>query len=124
METPEEQRRKDVVQADALIKQRTRYGVRPKQAGNLVNQLMARRGIAQQQYNNELASTWDQVVGPQWNQLTKPANLNRGVLEILVANSLVNQQLTFEKKKLLEKMKQAMPEMNLKALRFSVGNVN
>ena len=119
-----EQKRKDVAQADTLIKQRTRYGVRPKTASHLVNQLLSRHGIAQQQNANELQSAWDNVVGPKWNQLTRPAILKRGVLEIVVANSLVNQQLTFEKQKLIKSMQKLMPEMKLKDLRFRVGNVN
>jgi hypothetical protein len=119
-----EQQRKDVAQADSLIKRRTRYGVRPKTASHLVNQLLSRHGIAQQQNANELQSIWDSVVGAKWNQLTRPANLKRGVLEIVVANSLVNQQLTFEKHKLLKSMQKLMPDMKLKDLRFRVGNVN
>lgn len=124
MESENAETRKDVAQADALIKQRKRFGVRPKTAGHLVNQLLARHGIAQQQYANELQANWDQVVGAKWNQLTRPAQLNRGVLEIIVANSMVNQQLTFEKQKLLKSMQKLMPNLNLKDLRFRVGKVN
>ncbi len=124
MESESSEKRKDVVQADSLIKQRTRYGVRPKPAGHLVNQLLARHGIAQQQYANELQASWDEVVGAKWNQLTRPANLNRGVLEVMVANSMVNQQLTFEKHKLLKSMQKLMPDLKLKDLRFRVGKVN
>ena len=124
MESENAETRKDIAQADTLIKQRTLFGVRPKSAGHLVNQLMARHGIAQQQYANELQSTWDQVVGTKWNQLTRPAQLNRGVLEVIVANSMVNQQLTFEKQNLLKSMQKLMPSLKLKDLRFRVGNVN
>lgn len=119
-----EQQRKDVAQADALIKERTRYGVRPKKAGSLVNQLMIRRGVAQQQFTGEIQACWDQVVGPKWNQLTQPGNLHRGVLEVVVANSLVNQQLTFEKQKFIKSMQKLLPDLKLKDLRFRVGKVN
>lgn len=124
MESENAETRKDIAQADTLIKQRTQFGVRPKSAGHLVNQLMARHGIAQTQYANELQSTWDQVVGAKWNQLTRPAQMNRGVLEVIVANSMVNQQLTFEKQNLLKSMQKLMPSLKLKDLRFRVGNVN
>ena len=124
MESENAETRKDVAQADTLIKQRTKYGVRPKSASHLVNQLLARHGIAQQQYANELQANWDQVVGAKWNQLTRPAQLNRGVLEVIVANSMVNQQLAFEKQNLLKSMQKLMPNLKLKDLRFRVGNVN
>ncbi len=115
---------KDVVQADELVKRRTLYGVRPKKAGAVVNQLLTRHGIAQQQHNQQLRSNWDTAVGTKWNQLSLAGNISRGVLEVTVANSLVNQQLTFEKKKLLTTMQKLMPEAKLKDLRFRVGNVN
>jgi len=118
------QTNKDVTQADDLVKQRTLYGVRPKKARSLVNQLLTRRGIAQQQHNQQLRSNWDAAVGPKWNQLSLAGNISRGVLEVTVANSMVNQQLTFEKKKLLTTMQKLMPEAKLKDLRFRVGNVN
>lgn len=124
MESENAETRKDVAQADTLIKQRTQFGVRPKSAGHLVNQLLARHGIAQQQYANELQASWDQVVGAKWNQLTRPAQLNRGVLEIIVANSMVNQQLAFEKQNLLKSMQKLMPNLKLKDLRFRVGKVD
>ena len=118
------QTNKDVVQADELVKRRTLYGVRPKKAGSVVNQLLTRHGISQQQHNQQLRSNWNAAVGPKWNQLSLAGSISRGVLEVTVANSLVNQQLTFEKKKLLTTMQKLMPEAKLKNLRFRVGNVN
>ena len=119
-----ERNKKDVVQADDLVKQRTLYGVRPKKAQTFVNQLLTRRGIAQQQHNQQLRSYWDLAVGPKWNQLSLAGNISRGVLEVTVANSMVNQQINFQKKKLLTTMQNLMPEAKLKDLRFRLGNVN
>ena len=90
----------------------------------MVNQLLTRHGISQQQHNQQLRSNWNAAVGPKWNQLSLAGSISRGVLEVTVANSLVNQQLTFEKKKLLTTMQKLMPEAKLKNLRFRVGNVN
>ena len=114
---------KDIVNADELIRQRTIYGVRPKKASQSVSQLMARRGIGQEQFNDELRSKWNQAVGAKWNQLSMAGNINRGVLEIVVANSMVNQQLAFEKKKLVSTMQKLMPNLKLKDLRFRVGKI-
>ena len=120
----DERERKDVEQADALIKQRTRYGVRPKKASSFVNRLLSQRGIAQEQSHGEIRSNWDEVVGPKWNQLSLANGMSRGVLQVTVANSIVNQQLEFQKKKLLQSMQKRLPDITLKDIRFRVGNVN
>ena len=85
---------------------------------------MARKGYAQTESVAELESIWNKVAGPKWKSKTKVGVIRRGVLEITVSNSTVNQQLEFEKRKLLTELKLHLPKNNLKDLRFRVGIVN
>ena len=85
---------------------------------------MARKGYAQTETANELESTWNGIVGNQWQTKTKVGTIRRGALEIIVSNSAVNQQLDFQKKKILNQLQTQLPKYNLKDLRFRVGNIN
>lgn len=118
------QEQKDISQADTLIKKRTLFGVRPKKVSGVINRLLAKKGIAQSQFNEELRTCWKNAAGDKWYQLTLPGKISRGVLEVTVANAMVNQQLTFKKRQLLKQMQQMMPESNLKDIRFRVGKVD
>ena len=114
----------DFTQANDLVKSRQRYARRPKRPADILAQLMARKGYAQTETANELESTWNQVVGKQWQSKTKVGMIRAGVLEVLVSSSAANQQLGFQKKKILSELQKRLPKNNLKDLRFSVGNVD
>lgn len=85
---------------------------------------MARKGYAQTETADELATVWQKVAGPKWKTKTKVGIIRRGVLEIMVSSSIVIQQLEFEKRKLLSELQAQLPKNNLKDLRFRIGNVN
>ena len=114
----------DFSQAQDLVKSRQRFSRRPKRPAHILGQLMARKGYAQTESVAELESIWNKVAGPKWKSKTKVGVIRRGVLEITVSNSTVNQQLEFEKRKLLTELKLHLPKNNLKDLRFRVGIVN
>lgn len=85
---------------------------------------MARKGYAQTESANELESVWNNTVDPKWKTKTKVGVIRRGVLEIVVSNSNVNQHLEFAKRKLLTQLQTKLPKYNLQDLRFRVGNVS
>lgn len=114
----------DFNQANDLVKQRQRFSRRPKRMGNILAQLMARKGYAQDQSHSELESIWIEIAGPEWQQNTKVGVIRQGVLEIVVSNSSANQQLNFKKRKLLAELQARLPKNNIKDLRFRTGNVS
>jgi hypothetical protein len=114
----------DFAQAQDLVKSRQRYFRRPKSAAQVLGNLMARKGYAQTESANELESIWNNIVEPKWKTKTKVGSIRRGVLEIMVSNSNVNQHLEFAKRKLLTELQTQLPKYNLKDLRFRVGNVS
>ncbi|MFT5300813.1 MAG: hypothetical protein ACI87E_000439 [Mariniblastus sp.] len=114
----------DFSQANELVKSRQRYFRRPKRPADILSRLMARKGYAQTETANELEDTWNQVAGEKWKSKTKVGIVRAGVLEILVCNSSANQQLGFQKKKILTELQQKLPKNNLKDLRFTIGNIN
>jgi len=114
----------DFDQANDLVKSRQRYFRRPKRPADILGQLMARKGYAQTETANELEDTWNEIVGQKWKTKTKVGIIRRGVLEVLVCSSSANQQLGFQKKKILKQLQQQLPKNNLKDLHFIVGNVD
>ncbi len=113
----------DFSQAQDLVKSRQRYFRRPKKSADIVGRLMARKGYAQTESANELETVWNQVVGPKWETKTKVGNISRGVLEVFVASSMVNQQIGFQKKKILTEIQSRLPKNKIKDLHFRIGNV-
>ncbi|NOY41032.1 MAG: DUF721 domain-containing protein [Planctomycetes bacterium] len=100
------------------------YAKRPKPIGNVLAQLVQRRGYAQVRVAGERDEAWQAAVGEEWATMTQIGGIRRGVMEVTVANSLLMQELTFCKEKLLADLQQALPEAGIKQLRFRVGQIS
>jgi len=107
---------------------RSFYARRPKRIGNVIAQLVQRKGYAQIRAASEREAAWQTALAQQgdqqWTASTRVAGLKRGVFEVQVANSLLMQELTFRKEALLASLQDALPEDTVKQLRFTVGNRN
>lgn len=103
------------------------HGRSPKQIGNVIAQLVQRRGYAQIRAAGQREAAWLEVLKEQalenWGESTSVAGLKKGVLEIHVASSLLMQELTFCKEQLLEGMAQALPDDGIKQIKFRVANI-
>src|SRR5262245_49670685 len=86
---------------------RRRVRIPPPQAmGDVMSQLLARRGYAQVQSAALCESAWQTAVGEKLAPHTRPGNVRRGVLEVLVATSSVLQELAFLKAKVIKQLAQ------------------
>ncbi len=63
----------------------------PQRIGDVLANVMARRGYGNQQSSKELETTWLQAAGQKLADLSRPGSLRRGTLEIVVKNSLALQ---------------------------------
>jgi predicted nucleic acid-binding Zn ribbon protein len=104
--------------------QRRRFhGHEPKRIADVIAQLVQRRGYAQVRAAQAWDEAWRTAAGAQFAALTQVGPVKRGVLEVLAANSLVVQELGFEKERLLAAMQQSAPTAGIKQLRFKVGQI-
>ena len=87
--------------------------------GEVINQLMARRGYGQVKSTEEIRSVWNEIAGPMGPQ-SLPGSIRRGVLEVFVRNSAVLQELTFSKKQLLTQLQKTLPNQSIKDLKFRI----
>jgi len=93
----------------------------PKAMGDVMSQLLARRGYAQVQTAASCESAWRSAVGDKLAIQTRPGNIKRGVLEVLVASSSVMQELAFLKAKVIKQLAQLAPDQKIRDVRFRVG---
>ncbi|MCC7085800.1 MAG: DUF721 domain-containing protein [Pirellulales bacterium] len=95
----------------------------PRQIGDVLTQLIARRGYAREISTAEIERVWAAAVGEKIAKFTRPGNIRRGTLEVVVANNLLVQELGFQKDQVLKKLQISAPQENIKNLRFRVGSV-
>lgn len=96
----------------------------PKPMRDVLSQLLAKRGYAQVQTAAGCTVAWNQAVGEKLASDTRPGNVRRGVLEVLVRHSSAVQELGFLKTKIVRKLSQLIPEQQIRDLRFRVGNID
>jgi len=95
----------------------------PKAMRDVMSQLLARRGYAQVQTAASCESAWRTAVGDKLAAQTRPGNIKRGVLEVLVASSSDLQELAFLKAKVIKQLAQLAPDQKIRDVRFRVGPI-
>jgi len=93
----------------------------PRQVREVMSQLLAKRGYAQVQTAATCESAWREAVGEKLAGDTRPGHIRRGVLEVLVRNSVALQELSFVKSKVVRTLKQLIPEQQIRDVKFRVG---
>lgn len=95
----------------------------PQPIAETLSLLLARRGYAGVEAAAECDEAWTIIVGDKLAPYSRMGKVRRGVLEVLVGNSAVLQELTFQKKHLLDKIMAALPDQKIRDLRFRIGVV-
>ena len=95
----------------------------PQKIRDVITDLMARRGYAQVEAHEECREAWQKVVG-DLKRFSRATEVKRGVLYVMVSNSVVMQELTFRKQELVDAMATALPDHRISDIRFRVGAVN
>jgi predicted nucleic acid-binding Zn ribbon protein len=96
----------------------------PQPVGDILSEILARRGCARVQSVEALEAAWAKAAGELTAKYTQVGGLRRGALEITVSHSTLMQELRFQKEELLEKLAGQYPEGEIRDLRFRVGNVS
>src|SRR5262245_60591760 len=96
---------------------------KPQRIGDVLAELMARRGYARQQSFERYAEVWRQVAGEMLAACSRATQVRRGVLEVLVSNSTMIQEIAFQKPQLVRRLADALPEEKIRDLRLRVGRV-
>ena len=95
----------------------------PQTIGNVLSELMSRRGYARIQSAAIYDAAWSEAAGPLASKYTRPGQVRGGTLEVVVGNSTLMQELGFQKQDLLDALAKLLPNEGIKSLRFRVGNI-
>jgi predicted nucleic acid-binding Zn ribbon protein len=95
----------------------------PQAISAVLTDLMARTGFARVQSATALEAAWREASGPAAQRFTRVGALRRGKLEVVVANSTFVQELSFQKPMLLGALQRALPDEQIRDLRFRVGAI-
>jgi len=93
----------------------------PKPVQSVLSQLLAKRGYAQVQSAAGCDAAWREAVGVKLATDSRPGVVKRGVLEVLVRNSVTLQELAFVKVKAVKTLAKLIPEQQIRDVRFRVG---
>ncbi|MGD9126712.1 MAG: DUF721 domain-containing protein [Planctomycetia bacterium] len=95
----------------------------PEPIGKIVAELMSQKGFGRVQSSAELEEAWREAAGEAIAQFTRVGALRRGRLEVVVANSVLVQELGFQKDSILEALQEKLPDRPICDIRFKVGPV-
>ncbi len=91
----------------------------PAHVSRALSELFAIRGYARVDSTRLLQEIWAQVAGPDIAGGSQPIRIQRGVLQIGVATSVLLSELTgFHQQDLLARLKQGHPELRIRSLKF------
>jgi hypothetical protein len=93
---------------------------RIRKIGSLVNQLMSRRGYAQQAATSEFHAVIVSNVGNELSSSVHVGQLRRGVLQVFASDSVTLQELNFQKRKILRAIHNDLPHTDVTDLRFRI----
>ncbi len=99
-------------------------GRKPESLGKLLQQVLQRRGVGRSLANERFEAAWHEAVGTHWVERTRCGQVKRGVLEVLVISSTAAQELNFQHKRLLARLRQLLPETQIERIRFRVGPID
>lgn len=91
--------------------------------GRPVRQLLNRYGLTQTQAAQDLSEAWKQAAGPELASVTRPGNINRGVLLIFTQNSSALQELHLRRRQILAALGRSLPHVAIKDLRGRVESI-
>lgn len=104
--------------------QRRYHARKPKAIGNILAQLITARGYGRIQATADFSAAWQQAAGETMSKFTRPGRVRRGTLEVTAANSMIIQELTFQKQQILTQLQTAVPDAKIRDIRFRIGNIS
>ena len=91
----------------------------PQAIADILGELVARRGFARVRGQQHLEDAWRTAIGEPGAKYTRVGAVRRGTLEVLVANSVLLQELAgFQKQSLLKQLRDALGSDEVRDLRF------
>jgi predicted nucleic acid-binding Zn ribbon protein len=91
--------------------------------GNVIAEIVSRKGIGRRKSTEQRQNAWRQAVGEEMAKVTRVGEIRRLKLEVIVASSIVMQELSFQKQDILSRLRASDQDLQIDDLRFQVGSV-
>ena len=114
----------DIRQLHEEVARRQYRSKTPRPIAEALSGLLAKTGYAELEAASERDDAWRDAAGAKLAAHSRIGRIRRGVLEVVVRNSAVLQELTFQKKQLLQGIAAGLPDEKIRDLRFRVGAVD
>ena len=95
----------------------------PKHIGDVLAELMARRGDARVRSAGECADAWREAAGASLAASSRAMQVRRGVLEVWVSHSTMVQEIGYQKQALIKRLAELLPDEKIRDLKLRVGPV-
>jgi predicted nucleic acid-binding Zn ribbon protein len=95
----------------------------PQRIGDILSEVMVRRGYARFQSGGACAAAWQEAAGPQMAGCTRATQVRRNVLEVIVGNSTMAQEIGFQKAALIKRLAELLPDEKIRDLKLRVGPI-
>ncbi|MBD3163173.1 MAG: DUF721 domain-containing protein [Candidatus Eisenbacteria bacterium] len=92
-------------------------GGAPKPVGDVLQELLRRRGLLQKMEDHRLFADWKRVVGASLADVARPLKIERGILWIGVNSAPMANQLLYLKPQLLARIAESYPAVRVRDLR-------
>ncbi len=96
---------------------------KPVPIADVLSELMSRRGFARVRTAEAFEGAWREAAGEMLAGYSRVGEVRRGKLEVIVANSTLVQELTFQKPAILKRLGERLPGQRISDLRFRVGPI-
>lgn len=90
---------------------------------DVVEETVSKLDITKKMRQYKLWQCWKEIAGPAIYLNARPVRWNRDILVVAVKHSSWMQELTYLKTKLLEKIREAIPDINISDVRFEIGKI-
>jgi predicted nucleic acid-binding Zn ribbon protein len=96
----------------------------PQKIADVLSALFAKRGYGGVQALSALHRAWLDAAGEALAGSSRPGKIRSGILQVVAQNSIVVQELTFQKQQILARLTELVPELKITGLKFSTGKLS
>ena len=97
------------------------YASSPKKMGDVLSQIIFKKGYGRTQSTGKIATAWNQSIDPRFHSTTKIGKISQGKVHVIVANSTVMNELLFSQSQIIVKLKKFLPDEKFTTLKLRVG---
>lgn len=95
----------------------------PERLSEILSRLIVQRGLGQTQQRQRLEDAWRTAAGTAWAERSKVGTFKGGQLEVIVADAVLHQELTFAVNRLLKELNAVLTATPVSKLKIRLGGL-